>query len=166
MGEQVEAKAAAPPRRVVTGLDAQGRSCVAIDGPASTVIWRTFDLPADNAGAEDMGGGRFRFPTEGADFVFSDFPPGAGSPMHTTDTLDFLVVVSGEIVFITETGETRLRAGDVLVDRGAYHGWRNDGDQPCRIVNVLCPARPVGRGATVSGELDRNTFGADGQVKA
>jgi quercetin dioxygenase-like cupin family protein len=143
-----------PLRRVVTGLDANGRSCVAIDGPAETVIWRTDELPADNSGTADQGGGRFRFPTAGAQFVFSDFPPGGGSMMHATDTLDFLVVVSGSITFITETGETLLRAGDVLVDRGALHGWRNNSDQPCRIVNVLCPARPLAAGATVAGELD------------
>jgi quercetin dioxygenase-like cupin family protein len=143
-----------PPRRVVAGLDAQGRSCILIDGPARTVIWSAKDLPADNSGTGDAGGGRFRFPTRGAEFVFSDFPPGGGSIMHATDTLDFLVVLSGEVTFITETGETQLRAGDVLVDRGIMHGWRNDSDQPCRIVNVLCPAHPVGKGATVSGELD------------
>jgi quercetin dioxygenase-like cupin family protein len=153
MGEATRGTAG-PPRRVVTGLDGEGRSCVAIDGPAATVIWRAGALPADNGGAADEGGGRFRFPTEGVEFVYSDFPPGGGSPMHATDTLDFLVVVSGQVTFITETGEVRLEAGDVLVDRGAYHGWRNDGDQTCRIVNLLCPARPVGRGATVSGELD------------
>lgn len=75
--------------------------------------------------------------------------------MHATDTLDYLVVVSGEVTLITETGEVLLKAGDVLVDRGVMHGWRNDTDRTCRIVNVLCPAHPVGRGATVSGELDR-----------
>jgi quercetin dioxygenase-like cupin family protein len=146
--------AGSPPRRVVAGVGADGRSGIQIDGPSKTVIWSTKDLPADNSGDADAGGGRFRFPTSGADFVFSDFPPGGGSPMHATDTLDFLVVVFGEITFITETGETLLKAGDVLVDRGVMHAWRNDSDQPCRIVNVLCPAYPVGQGATASGELD------------
>lgn len=143
-----------PPRRVVTGLDAEGRSCVLFDGPARTVIWSTQDQPADNSSQGDAGGGPFRFPTRGAEFVFSDFPPGGGSMMHATDTLDFLVVVSGEVTFITETGEVRLQAGDVLVDRGAMHGWRNDGEQTCRIVNVLYPALPLGKGATVAGELN------------
>jgi mannose-6-phosphate isomerase-like protein (cupin superfamily) len=144
-----------PPRRVVTGLDAAGRSCVSSDGPAGMVIWRADELPADNSGHADLGGGRFRFPDRGVEFVFADFPPGGGSIMHATDTVDFLVVVSGSVTLITETGETVLRAGDVLVDRGVLHGWRNDGDRPCRIVNVLCPARPVGGGATVAGELEQ-----------
>jgi quercetin dioxygenase-like cupin family protein len=117
------------------------------------VIWSTEDTPADNSSGVDAGGGPFRFPVSGTLFVFADFPPGGGSPMHATDTIDYLVVVSGEVVFITETGETLLRAGDVLVDRGALHAWRNDSDQPCRIMNVLLPARPVGKGATVTGEV-------------
>jgi mannose-6-phosphate isomerase-like protein (cupin superfamily) len=142
-----------PPRRVVTGLDADGRSCVLIDEPSKMVIWATHDVPADNSGSEDAGGGAFRFPTTGTLFVFADFPPGGGSPMHATNTLDYLVVVSGEIVFITETGETTLRAGDALVDRGNVHAWRNDSEAPCRILNVLLPARPSGKGATVSGEV-------------
>jgi len=143
-----------PPRRIVAGIDTEGRSCVLIDGPASMVIWSTEDTPADNSGTTDAGGGRFGFPTRGTRFVFSDFPPGGGSMMHATDTIDYLVVTSGEVTFITQTGETLLRAGDVLVDRGIMHAWRNDSTQPCRIVNVLCPARPVGNGATHSGELD------------
>jgi quercetin dioxygenase-like cupin family protein len=142
-----------PPRRVVTGLDADGLSCVIIDGPSKMVIWSTTETPADNTSTEDAGGGTFRFPASGTLFVFSDFPPGGGSPMHATDTIDYLVVVSGEIVFITETGETVLQAGDVLIDRGNMHAWRNDSDQPCRIMNVLSPAHPAGKGATILGEV-------------
>ena|SRR5579864_4177142 len=142
-----------PLRRVVTGVNSEGSSCVLIDGPSARVIWSTQESVADNSGATDAGGGRFTFPTQGTQFVFSDFPPGGASIMHATDTVDYLVVLCGEITFITETGETLLRAGDVLVDRGIMHAWRNDSDQPCRIVNVLCPAHPVGNGATMSGQL-------------
>jgi mannose-6-phosphate isomerase-like protein (cupin superfamily) len=141
------------PRRVITGLDAEGRSCFLFDGPSSMVIWSTDEVPADNRGTADAGGGPFRFPTSGTLFIFSDFAPGGGTAMHATDTIDYIVVVSGEVVFITETKETLLRAGDVLVDRGNMHAWRNDSDRPCRIMNVLAPARPVGKGATISGEV-------------
>lgn len=142
----------APPRRVVTGLDAEGRSSVLIDGPSSMVIWSTEAATADNSGTEDAGGGRFGFPTQGTRMVFVDFPPGDLKRLHATDTIDYVVVVSGQIALVTETGETTLRAGDVVVDRGVVHGWRNDGDQPCRTIVVLCPAHPVGRGATVRGQ--------------
>jgi mannose-6-phosphate isomerase-like protein (cupin superfamily) len=142
-----------PLRRVVTGLDASGQSCVLIDGPAKPVIWSTEETPADNSSTKDAGGGAFRFPESGSLFVFSDIPPGGNIQMHATDTLDYIVILSGEVVFITETGETVLRAADALVDRGHMHAWRNESDEPCRIMNVLLPARPVGKGATVSGKL-------------
>jgi quercetin dioxygenase-like cupin family protein len=153
MPDEIDDLPLVAPRRVITGLDDQGRSGFLIDGPASMVIWSTDETLADNNATADAGGGVFRFPTSGALFVFSDFAPGGGTVMHATDTIDYIVVVSGEVVFITETGETLLRAGDALVDRGIMHAWRNDSDRPCRIMNVLCPARPAGKGATVSGEV-------------
>jgi quercetin dioxygenase-like cupin family protein len=142
-----------PPRRVITGLDADGRSRVLIDGPAKMVIWSTDETLADNTHTRDTGGITFRFPAEGTLFAFSDFPPGGGTMMHATDTIDYIVVVAGQVTFITETDETVLHAGDVIVDRGSMHGWRNDGSEPCRLMIALSPARPAGKGATVSGEI-------------
>ncbi len=146
---------ASPPRRVVTGLDAQGRSCFLIDGPAPGVIWTSDRSPADNGTQADAGGRPFTFaiPPGGTQIVFHDFAPRTLGQMHATDTLDYAVIVSGEVHFLTETGEVLLRAGDVLVDRGAYHAWRNDGDAPCRAILMHVKAEPVGRGATVGGEI-------------
>ena len=141
-------------RRVITGINEDGRSCILFDGPAEPVIWSAPELPVDNSGTQDMGLGRFRFPTSGVDFNFANLPPGGEPFMHATNTIDFVVVVSGEIVFITETGEVALRAGDVLVDRGIVHAWRNDSDQTCRIVCVMCPAHPVGAGANFPDHID------------
>lgn len=136
-----------PLRRVVTGLNAEGRSCITIDGPAvGMVIWSTDTHPADNSGTADAGGVPPSFPTVGTQFIFSDFPPGMTSPMHATNTIDYIVILAGECVIITETGETVLKAGDVFVDRGILHAWRNDAKEPCRIVSVLCPSAPVGDG--------------------
>jgi len=118
------------------------------------VIWDVNELPADNGGSAEQGGGRFRFPKAGAQFTFTDIPPGGGAPMHATDTIDFIVVISGSITFVTETGATLLRAGDVLLDRGVVHAWRNDGNEACRILSVMCPAHPVGKGATVADVVD------------
>ena len=145
-----------PLRRVVTGLDAQGRSCFIIDGAvAGSVIWSTAESVADNSGSADTGGGRMTFPEVGTQFIFSDFPPGMVSPTHATNTIDYIVVVSGECVIVTDAGEKVLRSGDVFVDRGISHAWRNDSAAPCRIVSVLCPAHPVGAGATMTGEVGR-----------
>ena len=143
-----------PPRRVVTGLDSDGRSCVLFDGPSPTVVWETHESPADNSGTADAGGGPLSFPAIGSNFIFNDFQPGGDDVfMHATDTIDYIVVVSGEITLVTETGETLLRAGDVVVDRGVVHGWRNDSGAPCRIMGVALPSRPVGKGATISGQI-------------
>jgi quercetin dioxygenase-like cupin family protein len=155
VNNEIEGRSSVPPlRRVVTGLDADGRSCILIDDAAKTVIWDANELPADNSGSAEQGGGRFRFPRTGAQFTFSDIAPGGGTSMHATDTIDFIVVISGSITFVTETGETLLRAGEVLLDRGVVHAWRNDGNEPCRILSVMCPAHPVGKGGTVSDVLD------------
>ena len=143
-----------PPRRVITGLDEQGRSRLLFNELAGNVIWSTEAVPADNTGQDDAGSGAFIFPTQGTLFIYFDFPPGGGTPMHATDTIDYIVVVSGEVTFITETGEAVVRAGDVIVDRGAVHGWRNHTDALCRIMNVLCAARPLAGGATLAGEID------------
>ena len=58
-------------------------------------------------------------------------------------------MMAGEVVLELESGETILRAGDVSVDRGVVHAWRNDGDQTARIAFIIVPAHPVGAGRTV-----------------
>jgi quercetin dioxygenase-like cupin family protein len=142
-----------PPRRVITGLTTEGRSCLLIDEPAKALIWSTDAEPADNSSMADAGGTSVSFPTTGSRLIYFDMPPGVEAPMHATDTIDSVVIVSGEVVFVTETGETTLRAGDVLVDRGIVHGWRNDGAAPCRMITVLLPSVPIGAGATMSGTM-------------
>lgn len=132
-----------PPRRVVTGLDAERRSCVLFDGPAQKGIWSHAQSPADNSGSEDTAEPQISFPAAGAKFVYTDFAPGLLAPMHATDSIDYFIVAAGEVTFITETEETVMYAGDVLVDRGVMHTWRNHGDKPCRIIGVLCAAHPL-----------------------
>lgn len=146
-------------RRVVTGLNAEGRSCVIVDGPVprhgpvANLVWRTGAVPADNAGTADASA---PFSMEmlhdgGSNFLFTELPPGlAGDAfMHATDTIDYLVVIRGEVVLVLETGEVTLRAGDCIVDRGVIHGWRNDGAEPAVYASVTIPAQPVGQGRTV-----------------
>jgi quercetin dioxygenase-like cupin family protein len=147
------------PRRVITGLDADGKSCVTIDGPlvalaggGGKLAWRTEGLPADNAGSADCPGGTFGFEmmhAGGAMFMVMDFAPGTPSFWHATDTLEFVAMLSGEVVFETETGAVTLKAGDVLVDRGIVHSWRNDSGRPARAAITILPALPVGAGRTV-----------------
>jgi quercetin dioxygenase-like cupin family protein len=66
--------------------------------------------------------------------------------MHTSDTIDFEYVVSGEVDLELDAGETvRLRAGDTLVQNGTRHAWHNRGDEPCVIVVCLVGAKRQNR---------------------
>ena len=145
------------PRRVVIGIDSDGKSCIQFDGPvpqlsgSSDLIWRTATVPADNSSPEDMA---VPYAMEhlhdgGRNFMFVTFPPKMGPYMHATDTLDYLVVLSGEIVLQLEAGEVVLHPGDLVVDRGVVHAWRNDTDLPATMDSVTVPANPVGKGRTV-----------------
>ncbi|WP_163513230.1 cupin domain-containing protein [Fodinicola acaciae] len=61
--------------------------------------------------------------------------------MHVTDSIDYVLVVSGEITLEVDNGEqTVLRAGDTVVQNGTRHAWRNHGTEPCTIVGVAIGA--------------------------
>jgi mannose-6-phosphate isomerase-like protein (cupin superfamily) len=150
------------PRRVVTGLDEAGKSCVVFDGavpdPGGSgvgLVWRTPTLPADNAGREDASDRPFDFAlmhSGGSAFLVLEYPPGMGGDgpfWHATDTIDYVIVLSGEVVLMVETGEVVCGPGSLIVDRGVIHAWRNDGPVPARIAVVNLPAHPVGQGRTV-----------------
>ncbi len=142
-------------RRVVTGHDAQGRSKVSIDqlsdkvisrrpGHASTVIWTTDAVPADNNDPSD-GADRSvaTADPEGTVFRVVRYDPGVAGRMHRTDSIDYAVVLSGEIQMELDLDTVTLRAGDVVVQRGTVHNWINRGAEPCLIAFVLVAARPV-----------------------
>ena len=144
-------------RRVVTGHDAQGRARVAIDevctnvisrrpNHASCVVWSTGEFPADN-GEERDGAAREVATTDpnGTVFRIVEYRPGVAPRNHRTESIDYAVVLAGEIDMELEGEKVQLRAGDVLVQRGTVHNWVNRGTQPCVIAFVLVAARPVER---------------------
>lgn len=63
--------------------------------------------------------------------------------MHRTKSIDYAIVLSGEIWAVMDVGETKLRAGDVLIQRGTNHAWANRSNKPCRVAFVLIDARPI-----------------------
>lgn len=145
-------------RRVVTGLDAEGRSCVIIDGPipalnemSAALAWRTATLPADNSGSADPVAPYAieMLHTPGSNFAICRFPPHTPALMHATDTIDYLVILEGRVTLVLEDGEADLGPGDFVVDRGVMHGWRNPHDEPCVAAVVNLPAHPVGKGRTI-----------------
>lgn len=145
-------------RRVVTGLDAQGKSAVIIDGPVprhegqgAQLVWRTEALPADNSGRADMAGPFTLDMLHGPGSIFSicEFAPGMPEFMHATDTIDYLVILSGRVTLVLEAGEVDLGPGDLAVDRGVMHAWKNPHAEPCVAVAIQLPANPVGKGRTI-----------------
>lgn len=80
-----------------------------------------------------------------------DFLPGTPAIMHRTVTVDVGVVLAGELTLELDSGESRaLRAGDLVVQRGTMHGWRNDGPAVARVAFVLLGIAPV---LTAAGEV-------------
>lgn len=141
-------------RRVVTGHDEQGRAVVKIDDrprPQSgrlnheaAVVWTTEGFPVDNSGGED-GAAREVATTHANGTVFRviSYGPGVAPRNHRTSSIDYAVVISGEIDMEMDGGLVHLQAGDVLVQRGTIHNWVNNGSEPCVIAFVLIDAEPV-----------------------
>ncbi len=156
-----------PIRRVVTGHDPNGTAKILIDGPAtnrrtsksggvSTLIWCTDRTPADiSVGeyVEDMGARLLGTPPppNGTRFTVNDIPPGRIGPMHRTETIDYVIVLSGEIEMEMDDSTIKLKAGDVLVQRGTTHAWINRGTEPARVAFILIDAAPLGIGHPVTG---------------
>jgi uncharacterized cupin superfamily protein len=61
---------------------------------------------------------------------------------HKTSTIDYIIVLKGEIFAIMDTGETLLKAGDILVQRGTVHSWSVRGTEPCIVAAILIGATP------------------------
>jgi quercetin dioxygenase-like cupin family protein len=153
-------------RRVVTGHDDSGRAVVAIDeitrnvisrrpNHESCVVWSTGSFPSDNSTALD-GSTRTVASTDpnGSIFRIVEYGPGVAPRNHRTESIDYAVVMAGEIDMDIDGATVRLRQGDVLVQRGTIHNWNNRGTVPCVIAFVLIAAVPVeraGRTLTATG---------------
>ena len=147
-------------RRVVTGHSAEGRARIEIDenvknvisnrpGASSSVIWATKGFPVNNDGFEDSTKGPFETTVEGGTvFRVVRYQPGVAPRNHRTDSIDYAVVISGTIEMELDDGVVvKLKAGDVLVQRGTIHNWVNRGTEDCVVAFVLINARPVKAGS-------------------
>jgi len=159
----------APIRRVVTGHDLDLVAMALLDGVAtnrkyprpgavSTLIWATDAMPADIAVGEqfeDMGARQLGTapPPEGTRFTINDIPPGTSGAMHRTETIDYVIVMSGEIDMEMDDSTVTLKAGDVMVQRGTRHAWINRGTGYARVAFVLIDAKPLGIGKPIAGMI-------------
>jgi quercetin dioxygenase-like cupin family protein len=140
-------------QRVVTGHDEHGRAVfksqdenptrMIASGDASFLtIWSTQTVPANNNDERD---GR-DLPTgltleRGSVIRITDMLPGKESPMHRTNSIDYGIVLKGEIELELEDGrKTTVREGGIIIQRGTNHLWRNTTDRPTRIAFILIEA--------------------------
>ncbi|KAJ9479592.1 Cupin_2 domain-containing protein [Pseudozyma hubeiensis] len=146
-------------RRIVTGHDAKGLAIIDKDDEIErldvtpehatfAVMWSTNQWPIDNQTPAD-GATKPTFSGKshndnGSVVRFVDMPPNACSPMHRTQTLDYGIVIFGEVELELDGGEKRtLKPGDTCIQRGTNHLWRNNTDKWVRIAFVLIHSKPV-----------------------
>ncbi len=177
--------AALPPvRRILTGVNVDGQSCIVEDGPSpaeltmdgrgdyrNSNLWRTLgagasvdatDTILDHKGVSPPPGGTMirviDIPPEDPDpeaqrrateatfaAMFADADHDAGSAraagMHTTDTIDYAILLQGELTAVMDADETVMKAGDILIQRGTRHAWVNRSGAIARICFVLTDAK-------------------------
>ncbi|MFD2967254.1 cupin domain-containing protein [Sphingobacterium bambusae] len=150
------------PRVVVTG-NKGNRSFIANDSLAQDVkehfkdlvisdIWATDSMPvAIGQRAETLNTGFPQVPKNGSYVRYVTIPPdrdlglevpaGQKHPlMHQTDTLDYIIILSGELYLILDEEETLLKPGDIVVQTGTNHAWSNRSDHPCVQLAILLDA--------------------------
>ncbi|MDN3310200.1 cupin domain-containing protein [Microbacterium oryzae] len=146
------------PRRIVTGHDRNGASVVVSDGPVPVTqelledgvafheIWVTDSAPAViGAGQEDPTAGALTVPppARGTRIRINEFLPGhlddkgLQSPVHRTESIDYGIVLEGEITLILDATAVTASAGDVVIQRGTDHAWANRTDRVARVAFVL-----------------------------
>ena len=173
-----------PVRRIVTGIDADGRSYIAADGVSPAMltmegregyrnnnIWRTVGSPAPVDAPDTVLEHRGVLPPKGGTVLrVIDIPPEDQDAeahrrateavfkamfadakhesshtrhpgMHITDTIDYAILLHGELVAIMDEGETVMRAGDILIQRGTKHAWANRSGGIARIAFILVDGR-------------------------
>ena len=160
---------------VQDGLAPNVKEMASMPGLALTDLWETTGPLASNEGNADAADRTVRLepPRGGSILRIVEFPPdkawrdsadakaafesiGAGHAkdkqsadpmMHKTSTVDYIIVISGEIYAVVEEGEVLLKPGDVFIQRGTNHSWSVRGDVPCVIAAVLVSAAPLGKPA-------------------
>jgi hypothetical protein len=166
----------AVPRRVVTGHTPDGVSVVLSDGPVPVSrdlpavgvsfheIWHTEGAPAPFTATEDEPTARALAvppPPRGTKIRINEFRPGhldergLQSPVHRTASIDYGIVLEGQITLVLDDSEVTLQAGDVVVQRGTDHAWANRGDTVARVAFILVDGEfDAGLAATLPGGLD------------
>jgi hypothetical protein len=153
------------PRIVITS-EKSGKSIIASDGPATNIsehipglviadIWATDTMPVDLKRGTicentllpitPKNGSYFRYLNIPPDAELKKYLPDEENPdpskphplMHKTETLDYIVIIAGEIYMILDETETLLKTGDIVIQRKTNHAWSNRSDQTCIMLAIL-----------------------------
>lgn len=108
---------------------------------------RVLDIPPDGDRLDNVTPeeARAHFAEVGAGDASSHSGQGSRhAHMHRTETIDYGIVLEGELTLILDESETTCRAGDIIVQRGTNHGWANRSDTNCRIAFILIDGEYTG----------------------
>jgi hypothetical protein len=157
-----------PVRRILTGHNEKGESIILEEGDAPnrnpmkdiagfvwTELWSMDKIPGNNDGlifrAVDLPPDEVRFPPDRDRIATASmvqggdaYAAGANSRhpgFHKTRTVDLAIVLEGEIYAMMDVGETKMEAGDILIQRGTNHAWSNRSGKVCRMVFVLIDSK-------------------------
>jgi quercetin dioxygenase-like cupin family protein len=141
-------------RRIVTGHSAAGKSTVTSDETMASVPgrfddrvgrydpWRTDGMPPVLDGPDPTKNTNSVMPSpNGTIFRILEIPPGNDTTKHKTDTVDYYVILKGELYMTLDEGEVLCRTGDVIVQRSTNHGWDNRSNAPAMFAEVLIDAK-------------------------
>ncbi len=123
-------------RRVVTDHDKQGRAVVASDEICGSAV-----SARQGHARLDLWKG-----ADGTVFRVVQYQPGVAPRNHRTETIDYAMVLSGELEMELDGTVVHLRHGDVVVQQNTMHNWVNRGAVPCVVAYVLLPLKGA-RGA-------------------
>ncbi len=134
-------------RRVVTGHNNEGRSIIKWDSEVEAIsgrpgflhvpLWATKQLPAQLTDEDPNTWEIGTTIADGSVMRIIRYEPGVAKRWHRTDSIDYAVVLSGEIYMQLDEEEVHLKAGDVMIQRGTMHNWVNRGTEPCLIAFIL-----------------------------
>ena len=113
---------------------------ITLAAPKNGTRIRVLDIPPEGDAIKNMTAeeAHAHFAEIGAGSASNAAKAGAKHAlMHRTETIDYGIVIEGELVLIMDEGETTVRVGDIVIQRGTNHGWANRSDSNCRIVFVL-----------------------------
>lgn len=146
-------------RRIVTGTDDDGRSVIVLDDNPAAIslgdekgartiieVWSTVSTSSPPSNPTETGSAKPGLAASGTEIRIVEMAPGCRREMHRTDTVDYGLILSGELHMVLEKGETLLRPGDIVVQRGTNHAWHNRSDAPVRVAFINMSGQETDRG--------------------